>query len=289
MIDLNKKKKDILDLISLKNNNLNNYIYLFEEDLNFIGLTFSNLKDLFVSINKDGFISDLDSSKIDLSEKEFVKRVAEGGADNRSYFFSFNISKNFNNLYDLKYNKESGVSKNKHVVCLPAGTKWSDIIIKFINGNDVEIILKNDKKFKQILDYKELGFYDKKRKKPNMIWNILTTASNFEGKFRWDSLGGTSEVEKLKKIDAFQKRISNLRKCLQNSFGIEDDPFEVSSYNKEYIIKINLIPEKSDPKPKKGAWEDMIDPDELAKYEKISKESFTQNPNEENKEYLGKY
>ena len=212
MIDLDKKKKDILDLISLKNNNLNNYIYLFEEDLNFIGLTFSNLKDLFVSINKDGFISDLDSSKIDLSEKEFVKRVAEGGADNRSYFFSFNISKNFNNLYDLKYNKESGVSKNKHVVCLPAGTKWSDIIIKFINGNDVEIILKNDKKFKQILDYKELGFYDKKRKKPNMIWNILTTASNFEGKYRWDSLGGTSEVEKLKQIvkremEDFQLRI----------------------------------------------------------------------------------
>lgn len=179
-------------------------------------------------------------------------------------------------------------SLNKRLISLPLKTKWSDLNIKFINGNDIEITLRNDDKFKKILDYKELGFYDNKRKGPNLNWRIFTSLANYDGKMSWGDLGGVSETERLKKIDNFQKRKSEIVKTLRGAFDIDGDPFETFSDSKEYIIKITLVPENSNAKTNSNNWKNLMSDDELKKYDDISKKQFIKDPNNEN-EYLDNY
>ncbi len=197
------------------------------------------------------------------------------------------IKEDLDNYKDIK--DELKEKRKNSIIKVPIDTKWSDINIKWINGNDVEITLKNDRSFKKVLDFKELGFYDKKRKKPNMNWEILTTLAKYDGQMSWDALGGSSEKEKYKRINAFQKRISDLSKILKNIFLINDSPFNTFSGDKKYYIKINLEPEGSKDKIKKNSWKDLMSDDEIDKYEEISKKNFIKNPNSEEREFLDDY
>lgn len=181
-------------------------------------------------------------------------------------------------------NKEEIRATKKCLIKTPAGTRWSDLNIRWINGNDVEITLNNSKDFKEIKDFKELGFYDEKRKCPNILWKILSNASYYGGKMSWSELGGTSESERHKKIDNFQKQISLLRNKLRDIFGNleggKNEPFVSYSKDKEYIITINLISEKNRKEQVKESWRDLMSEAELNSYDQMAKTDFIKNPNQ---------
>ena len=174
--------------------------------------------------------------------------------------------------------------ERKPIINTVAGTKWSDVNIKWINGNDVEITLNNNSAFKEIKDFKELGFYDEKRKCPNILWKILLNASRYGGKMSWGELGGISESERIKKIDAFQKQISLLRNKMRDVFGnLKGDknaPFIPYSRDKEYVITLNLIAKNDNLKKEKESWEDFLSEAELNNYKQLEKNDYIKNPNQ---------
>jgi len=199
------------------------------------------------------------------------------------YYNSFKKSLEKDNQKEVTNNELSQeIQELRPIQGLPVGTKWKDINIKWINGNDVEITLKNDKSYKEIYDFKELGFYDKKRKCPNLDWKTLQGLASNDNKMSWHSIKGITEVEIMRKVEAFQKRKSNLSKHLMKIFDIKNDPFHVFPKEKEYIIKINLIPEKRSRKDKKEEnWRNLLSEHEIEKWETETKEDYISNPNQE--------
>ncbi len=123
-------------------------------------------------------------------------------------------------------------------VILPAGTDWEHIVIRFLNGHDVRITLRNDSKFKLDTTYNEMGFRDNRQQRPNKQWKLLVGLSTNNGSISWDSVQSLSTQEILK----FKKRKQLLSEALQAKFQIEDDPFYNYRKEKAYRIKINLIP-----------------------------------------------
>lgn len=176
--------------------------------------------------------------------------------------------------------------KNNSIIESPNGTKWSDITIGFINGNDAEITFRNFD-YKKIWNFKELGFYDAKRKCPSILWRILYEAPKYEGKMSWAELGGISDSEKHKKIDNFQKQVSLLRQSMRNIFGVLEgsklEPFIPCSKDKEYLITVNLIMEKDthQKKEKKESWEDILSEAEISRYKELEKRDYMKNPNQD--------
>lgn len=167
------------------------------------------------------------------------------------------------------------------LISTPVETKWSDVTIRWLNGNDVEITLKNDLNYKKVWDFKELGFYDEKRKCPNILWKILLNASRYGREMSWAKLGGASESERHKKIDNFQKQISLLRNKLKDIFGSlkgnRDEPIISHSRDKEYTITLNLITEKGSKKKEDEDWRNMYSEKELSNFDQMEKKDFIKN------------
>lgn len=124
-------------------------------------------------------------------------------------------------------------------------TKWEQIIIRFIDGHNIEISVH---KTKIRTDYKVLGFENKRALKPNTLWELLKDISENNGEIFWGDRIASDKIKKQKE---------NLSKSLKKCFKINDDPFYL--YNKErgYRIKLKFA---SDPieiiKEKKGGSHD---------------------------------
>lgn len=136
---------------------------------------------------------------------------------------------------------------------LPAGTKWENIIIKFL---DKENVLIKVNKFEHTTDYKEMGFEDKRGKglRPNEQWVFLKVLAG---------QGGELIIKDPEAKDAYKKQKQFLLEALQSYFRIDYDPFfpyHSSPYKtgNSYKIKITLIPP---PKTEDG-WNDSDESDE---------------------------
>ena len=161
--------------------------------------------------------------------------------------------------------KSVGKQNFQNIVGVYPNAKWQDITIKFKNGHDVDITIK-DKTTRS--DYRKVGFEDKRTRKPNKQWGLLIELSKNKGELSWQSypadkninarkneefFGVSSQEEGGGKInkgfsyikapDEKRKTKQLLAKGLKTYFNINEDPF--FSYQKEgsYKIKINLIPE----------------------------------------------
>jgi hypothetical protein len=123
--------------------------------------------------------------------------------------------------------------KNKRILLkqFPVDTKWEDIIIQFLNGQEVIIKVKD---LTSQTTYEELGFQDEKRKLPNKQWEFLKNLSETGGEISWKSSKATAKGKKQKQL---------LAETLKTYFQIDDDPFYVYRQEKSYKIRINLIPE----------------------------------------------
>jgi len=114
---------------------------------------------------------------------------------------------------------------------LPPNISWNDIVIKFLDGHNIQIVAG-----KQVYkaNYKEMGFDDSRQLKPNLQWSLLKTLSENNGGISWKEGNAKNNVKKQKQL---------LSTKLKNYFNIESKPFY--SYKKQlgYQIKITLVPE----------------------------------------------
>jgi hypothetical protein len=126
-------------------------------------------------------------------------------------------------------------SKNKRIQLrkFPADTKWEDITIQFLNGQEV-IIKVRDLTFQTT--YEGLGFQNERRKLPNKQWEFLKDLSEIGGTLTWQNLRATVKGKKRKQL---------LADTLKAYFQIDEDPFYPYKKEKAYKIKIKLIPEGS--------------------------------------------
>lgn len=92
---------------------------------------------------------------------------------------------------------------------------WSQIKIRFDNGNDVSIWC--DKEPRKS-NYVEMGFEDSKKRTPNTQWEILRHMADNERFIKFD------DANKFTKSLKSQKKA--LSKKLQDFFGITEEPFE---------------------------------------------------------------
>lgn len=126
--------------------------------------------------------------------------------------------------------------KPKFPCKLLAGTRWEEMIIKFLDDENVYIQVKQ---FKLNTDYKDMGFIGKGNN-PNSseAWTFLKVLSK---------LNGELAVTDKEARDKYKKQKELLAKSLQSYFSIDYDPFYpyYSSSEKSgnsYKIKITLIP-----------------------------------------------
>jgi hypothetical protein len=123
---------------------------------------------------------------------------------------------------------------------LPAGTKWEDFVIKFLDENKVLVQVKGQS---DELTYKTMGFDDKRSGKPDSQWAFLKILANQGGEIRWSDQNSNENFKKVK------ERLANK---LQSYFAIDYDPFYPYSEGKSYKIKLTLLPSE-DPQSTKGA------------------------------------
>ena len=123
---------------------------------------------------------------------------------------------------------------------LPAGTKWEDFFIKFLDDNKVLVQVKG---LAEELDYKAMDLADKRSGKPDIQWAFFRILSKENGEVSWSSQNSNDNFKKVK------ERLANK---LQSYFGIDYDPFYPYSEGKSYKIKVTLLPSE-DPQGTKGA------------------------------------
>ncbi len=139
------------------------------------------------------------------------------------------------NLKALR-NSKIEMKGNKFPYKLPSGTKWENVIIKFLDAYKVEILIKG---IRHITDFKELGMVGKgKIPEPSEQWYFLKVLSQCNGEI---SINDPQARDKYKK----QKQI--LSEILQKYFSIDYDPFYPYQSSNEksgnsYKIKLTLIP-----------------------------------------------
>lgn len=134
--------------------------------------------------------------------------------------------------------------KNKDIqpITLLEGTKWQNITIRFIDNND-NVEISNKGEIIRTVNYKQMGFEDAKRKRPNFQWDLLQLLTIQKGKLSWDTNLSMSKKER----DKLKQRVKGLKNTLKDYFQMSESPFY--GYRKEgnvYRIKINLIPAFTD-------------------------------------------
>lgn len=119
---------------------------------------------------------------------------------------------------------------------IPAGTHWNQVIIKFLNNEQVEIHVKN---YRHTADYKEMGFVGKgKIPEPSEQWIFLKVLAQCNGEL-------TIKDDTAK--DTYKQQKHLLTESLQNYFSIDFDPFypyksSPEKHGNSYRIKLTLLP-----------------------------------------------
>lgn len=111
----------------------------------------------------------------------------------------------------------------------PEGINWSDVSIKFIGKDSVEIRAGVPLGVKNFI---ELGFKDRRTSSnPDQIWETLKLLAKNDGEIAWKD---TDANVKLKPY------IKDIRKRLKSLFNIDDDPFHSYRKVKTYRTKFKI-------------------------------------------------
>jgi len=133
-----------------------------------------------------------------------------------------------------KANKQDSKPKFPHK--LPAGIRWEEMIIKFLDKENIYIRIRQ---FEHHADYQDMGFVGKgKNPNPSELWVFLRVLSKLNGEI-------TVKDDEVR--DKYKKQKELLAKALQSYFSIDYDPFYPYQSSSEksgnsYKIKITLIP-----------------------------------------------
>lgn len=129
---------------------------------------------------------------------------------------------------------------------LPPNTKWGQIVMQFIDNENIKITAPDN--FKYTSNYVEMGFKDKRRLCPNTQWRFLQFLSLRKGCLSWKSLVEErnaikkEDIEKL--INQAKKRKQFLKDKLIEYFQINEDPFHDYRKINAYEVKFHLFPQE---------------------------------------------
>jgi len=147
--------------------------------------------------------------------------------------------------------KEADKPKFPHK--LPAGTKWEEITIKFVDDENVYIQVKQ---YKHTASYKELGLVGRgKNPNPSELWAFLKVLAQVNGELA---------IKDTQARDKYKKQKELLAKALQSYFSLDYDPFypyrsSTEKQGNSYKIKITLLPLQDDNSKSTAAAEEDDD------------------------------
>ena len=161
----------------------------------------------------------------------------------------------------LKYTNSKTTS-----IDLPADARWESIKITFIKENEVNIYYKN--KDKGIFTCQQLNMWNKRDKKPDYQWELLTILSQNNGQLDWDNPAANKRIKMTK---------CNLSKKIRNFFRIIDDPFlpykEQKCYKLKFITESLVAPKEKINSQDLTREEEFLDgEDEITEYFNKQKE-----------------
>ena len=132
--------------------------------------------------------------------------------------------------YEIKHNIQVKEQEIKPLN-LPPGTEWEDITIEFLNEEDVHIYIKEEP-FSDS-DYKQLGFKEKGKTKPIMLWTYLKKFGKGKGKITYPQPAS----------DSLRTYMKSLNQGLKKCFRVDDEtpPIINSKKQQSYECKIKLI------------------------------------------------
>lgn len=191
------------------------------------------LYKILVKLQRDGI----------LELPDMAKRLLDESVKNPDIDFDLNyhdyvtdfvlIKPDYKKIIEYKQSILKTSKKEDSINRIPKidGLKWDEITIKFIDGYNVKIKVRDNVYNK---DYKEMGFDDSKTKKPNTQWELLKILSKTRGSITWKDSEATRKNKKKKQL---------LSEGLKNYFQINDDPFNKYKKISGYEIKIELLPD----------------------------------------------
>lgn len=95
----------------------------------------------------------------------------------------------------------------------PAGARWEEVNIRFLNGHDVEVRVRD---VVRTLDHVRFGLSSSRNGLPTEQWKLLEAFGEERGRLTWESSHAHRKNAKRKEL---------LAKALREFFGIEGDPF----------------------------------------------------------------
>lgn len=105
-------------------------------------------------------------------------------------------------------------------LAVPIGTRWNQIEI-FLADNDETVVVRTPGQSARRYHYSDLGMANKKSRLRTKQWDILIELCRMHGSIDdWKSLG-------FKNFAALKTRVSELRKTLQEYFGLTGDPIPI--------------------------------------------------------------
>jgi hypothetical protein len=190
---------------------------------------------------KDRLSNDLKKSfKTSLSDKS--DRSDSNELIIKSFINKINLKTDLTESKDASKANKNNIIPNK----LPPNTKWENIVIQFIDNENIKITAPYY--FKHISDYIQMGFKDNKKLCPNSQWRFLQLLSLRKGRLSLKDLTEKpvamkqKDIEKL--INQAKKRKQFLSKRLKDYFQINEDPFYDYRKKHAYEIKFHLFPQK---------------------------------------------
>jgi hypothetical protein len=110
----------------------------------------------------------------------------------------------------------------------PDGTKWSDILIRFLDGHTVSIGIDSRTERKT---FAEMNMKDGRNGNPTEQWKLLELLAQSGGRLSWTNSKASSK---------FKKRVELLGHHLQEYFNISESPFHDYQKGAGWQIKMRL-------------------------------------------------
>jgi hypothetical protein len=121
----------------------------------------------------------------------------------------------------------------EHRFPTPPGTSWNNVMIRFINGHEVEPRVSG--RMDGVYSYTHMGMAKANKDEPTVQWDLLRDLADGHGELPWPRAVGRGAV---------RKRRERLAGHLQDFFGIDNDPFEDLPPKRGFKARFVIVPER---------------------------------------------
>lgn len=133
------------------------------------------------------------------------------GAESAWHAFAASLAPQTESHVDrAQQRKQAGEAAPK---TLPKNLRWSEVTLRFLDGHTVSVAARD---YKVRLSFAEMGFEDKRTKRPDVQWRLLETFAADHGRLTWETRGARPQLK---------KAVQRLAKDLKAFFRIDEPPF----------------------------------------------------------------